>query len=100
MLDGRSVPGQSPAQSGIEPPSTSSRARGLGRKSLTTVDVALIQALDTLIEPLARGDLQSPLRRTCTRTANLAAELTAHHCAIKCAGRVNELFLRAYSATA
>lgn len=53
-----------------------SRRSGGGRKSLTAVDGALLQALDALIEPLTRGDPQSPLRWTCKSTANLAAELT------------------------
>src|SRR5574337_941935 len=37
------------------------RKHGGGRKKVTDKDVALIPALDTLIEPVSRGDPMSPL---------------------------------------
>ena len=51
------------------------RAEGGGRKRLTDKDAALLNALDALVEPTARGDPQSPLRWTCKSTPRLAQEL-------------------------
>ena len=42
-----------------------------------TQDPSLPQVLESLVEPLARGDPQSPLRWTCKSTRTLASELTA-----------------------
>ena len=56
-----------------------SRKTGGGRRAIVKADPSLLLALDELIEPLTRGDPQSPLRWTCKSTANLAAELTAQH---------------------
>jgi hypothetical protein len=53
------------------------RRAGGGRKSLTAHDPDLLQALEALVEPTARGDPQSPLRWTTKSTRKLAAELTA-----------------------
>jgi len=55
------------------------RREGGGRHPLTTNDPGLVPALDALVEPLARGDPESPLRWTCKSTRTLAAELTARH---------------------
>lgn len=54
------------------------RRPGGGRHTLVVRDPALPQALETLVEPLARGDPQSPLRWTCKSTRTLAAELSRH----------------------
>ena len=51
------------------------RAPGGGRKKLTTKDPTLLRALEALVEPVTRGDPQSPLRWTCKSTTRLAAEL-------------------------
>ena len=51
------------------------RRHGAGRKCLTTHDEQLLQALDALVEPTARGDPMSPLRWTCKSTRRLAKEL-------------------------
>jgi transposase len=51
------------------------RAKGGGRKRLTTRDATLLHDLDALVEPTARGDPQSPLRWTCKSTSRLAKEL-------------------------
>jgi transposase len=51
------------------------RAEGGGRKRLTDKDPTLLNALDALVEPTARGDPQSPLRWTCKSTPRLAQEL-------------------------
>jgi hypothetical protein len=52
------------------------RRPGGGRKSLTETDVGLLAALEALIEPMTRGDPESPLRWTCKSTRRLADELT------------------------
>jgi hypothetical protein len=52
------------------------RRPGGGRHALVVRDPELPQALETLVEPLARGDPQSPLRWTCKSTRTLAAELS------------------------
>jgi hypothetical protein len=61
------------------PPIPAGRVRrsGAGRRSLTTVDPTLLDRLEGLVEPLARGDPESPLRWTSKSTRALAAELTA-----------------------
>jgi len=51
------------------------RAEGGGRKRLTDKASTLLNALDALVEPTARGDPQSPLRWTCKSTPRLAQEL-------------------------
>lgn len=54
------------------------RLPGAGRPSLLRTDPALPEALEGLVEPLARGDPESPLRWTSKSTRTLAAELTAN----------------------
>jgi hypothetical protein len=51
------------------------RQPGGGRKATVGADSALRQVLDSLVEPLARGDPESPLRWTCKSTRALAREL-------------------------
>jgi len=51
------------------------RRPGAGRHKLVVRDPELPRALEALVEPLARGDPQSPLRWTCKSTRTLAAEL-------------------------
>src|SRR6266511_692692 len=51
------------------------RRPGGGRKPLTQQDPSLLSDLDALVDPVTRGDPQSPLRWTCKSTAQLAAEL-------------------------
>jgi hypothetical protein len=55
------------------------RRPGAGRHTLRVRDPELPRALETLVEPLARGDPQSPLRWTCKSTRTLAAELSRQH---------------------
>lgn len=52
-----------------------SRHKGGGRKSLTEHYTDLPEALDALIDPVMRGDPESPLRWTCKSTRRLAGEL-------------------------
>lgn len=62
-----------------EPPIEAGRIRraGGGRPSLLKVDPDLPRELEGMVEPLARGDPESPLRWTSKSTRVLAAELTA-----------------------
>lgn len=53
------------------------RRPGAGRPRLTARDPTLPQVLEALVEPLARGDPESPLRWTCKSTRTLAQELSA-----------------------
>lgn len=52
------------------------RCAGAGRPTHQVRDPALPDALESLVEPLARGDPESPLRWTCKSTRTLARELT------------------------
>ena len=52
------------------------RRPGGGRKHLVDTDATLWPALDALIDPVTRGDPESPLRWTCKSTRRLATELT------------------------
>jgi transposase len=52
------------------------RKAGGGRKKITEKIPALLEALEALIEPLTRGDPETPLRWVCKSTRNLAEELT------------------------
>jgi hypothetical protein len=52
------------------------RRSGGGRRALTDGDPQLLAALEALIEPVTRGDPESPLRWTCKSTRRLADELT------------------------
>jgi hypothetical protein len=51
------------------------RRPGGGRKKVTETSPGLLEALESLVEPLTRGDPESPLRWTCKSTAALANEL-------------------------
>jgi hypothetical protein len=61
-----------------KPPLAKHRIRRLGggRKRLTVRDPGLPGVLESLVEPLTRGDPESPLRWTCKSTRTLAQELT------------------------
>ena len=56
-------------------PTNRIRREGAGRPSLVSVDPTLPEVLETLVEPLTRGDPESPLRWTCKSTRTLAWEL-------------------------
>ena len=47
-----------------------SRRAGGGRKAVVDNDPGLAQALDALVDPVTRGDPESPLRWTCKSPAN------------------------------
>ena len=52
------------------------RRAGGGRKKVVTLDPIALQELERLVEPLSRGDPDSPLRWTCKSIRTLAEELT------------------------
>jgi hypothetical protein len=52
------------------------RRTGGGRPRLEELDPGLITDLESLVEPVTRGDPESPLRWTSKSTRKLAAELT------------------------
>jgi hypothetical protein len=51
------------------------RRPGAGRRPVTQTDPGLLAALEALVEPVTRGDPESPLRWTCKSTRRLAEEL-------------------------
>ena len=53
------------------------RRSGGGRKKLTDKDPGLLGALNKLVDPVTRGDPESPLRWTSKSTTKLAQELSA-----------------------
>jgi hypothetical protein len=53
------------------------RRPGGGRQSLGARDLHLVRALETLVDPVTRGDPMSLLRWTCKSAAQLAVELQA-----------------------
>ena len=59
-----------------EPVEDRIRHVGGGRKRLTQTDPQLLQALESLVDPVTRGHPESPLRWTCKSTTKLAEELT------------------------
>lgn len=65
---------QIPANSGRAAQRRVRRAGG-GRKKLSQLDNDLIKDLDRLVDPVTRGDPDSPLRWTCKSTTKLAKEL-------------------------
>jgi transposase len=52
------------------------RRPGAGRKCKEEENPKLVQALDRLVDPVTRGNPESPLRWTCKSTRTLASELT------------------------
>jgi len=51
------------------------RRRGAGRKTSVADDAELLSALESLVEPVTRGDPESPLRWTCKSLRQLESEL-------------------------
>ena len=65
------------SQSEVSATTARVRKTGGGRKKATAQDVTLLRDLERLIEPLTRGDPESPLRWTCKSLRRLADELVA-----------------------
>jgi len=68
--------------SGTALPAGRIRRVGAGRKKATVRDPDLEFLLESLVEPVTRGDPESPLRWTCKSTRFLAGELTAQRHAV------------------
>jgi transposase len=66
------------------------RRVGGGRKRKTVSDPELLEALEALVDPVTRGDPESPLRWTCKSTYTLARELTkqGHPVSARTVGRL------------
>ena len=62
---------------GGEPGEGRIRRKGGGRKSTVSKDPSLREDLERLVEPVTRGDPESPLRWTCKSVRKLAKELQA-----------------------
>ena len=71
------VRGMREAQSSTGVEAERIRAPGGGRKCAEVLDRDLTRSLEALVEPLARGDPQSPLRWTLKSTRRLSQELRA-----------------------
>jgi hypothetical protein len=66
-------------QGNPQPISPRLRRPGGGRPHLVDTDLELWIALDEMLEPVTRGDPETPLRWTCKSTRRLAAELTGQN---------------------
>jgi Rhodopirellula transposase DDE domain len=68
---------QAPPEAPLSPAPRRRRVRqpGGGRKTLATLDPDLVSDLEKLVDPMTRGDPESPLRWTCQSTRNLADQL-------------------------
>ena len=66
------------------------RRKGGGRKRRSEADPGLVETLEQLVEPLTRGDPESPLRWTCKSTTHLAEELSrmGHRVSPRTVGRL------------
>jgi transposase len=62
-------------ETGGKPPTTRLRRPGGGRKTAKEKQPGLLEAIEALVEPLTRGDPESPLRWTCKSTRRIADEL-------------------------
>jgi hypothetical protein len=71
--EGELEPGAAPDPSREAAPRV--RRPGGGRKALTASDPTLVQDLEALVDPVTRGDPESPLRWTCKSLSNLAMAL-------------------------
>lgn len=56
-------------------PQSRVRRPGGGRKKIVETDPLLLEALESLLDPVTRGDPESPLRWTCKSTRRLSEEL-------------------------
>jgi len=59
----------------VTPPTGRLRQPGGGRKRMVVADPSLLADLERLVEPVTRGDPESPLRWTCKSVRKLAGEL-------------------------
>lgn len=62
-------------QGPLDPTASRVRKPGGGRRAATAHDKSLLADLEALVDPVTRGDPQSPLRWTCKSTRKLAEQL-------------------------
>ena len=77
------------AEQAAHPPTAPPRAQrvrrvGAGRPPLTETDPTLVGDLESLVDPVTRGDPESPLRWTCKSKDKLAAELRERGHKVSC----------------
>ena len=63
-------------QDGVAPSDGHVRRPGAGRKSITSSDPSLLEALEKMVDSQTRGDPQSPLRWICKSTRAIATQLS------------------------
>ena len=66
----------------VEPNLQRIRKIGAGRKASVANDAELLSALESLVEPVTRGDPESPLRWTCKSLRQLESELATQGYAV------------------
>jgi len=75
ITDGIKELRKSKRSKGAAPTRSRVRREGAGRKRTTEKDPSLLADLDRLVDPVTRGDPESPLRWTCKSVRHLAEEL-------------------------
>jgi DDE family transposase len=75
ITEGTKELNQRKASRGVRPPQSRIRRKGAGRKRAVAKDLTLLEDLDRLVDPVTRGDPESPLRWTCKSVRRLAEEL-------------------------
>ena len=71
--------GRDEVRAGAVPDDVVNVRRSPGKRPYETMHPEVWPALEKLVDPLTRGDPESPLRWTCKSTHVLAAELFAQH---------------------
>ena len=105
MARSRLIDGRQELRSGVVPAAEMSRTgrpvrirrQGAGRKRITAKQPNVVDALEALVDPLARGDPESPLRWTTKSTEKLAATLREQGFQISAASVAGLLKERGYS---
>jgi hypothetical protein len=71
--------GRDEARAGARPEDVVKVRRSAGKRPFEVLNPEVWPALEKLVDPITRGDPESPLRWTCKSTMVLAAELFAQH---------------------
>jgi hypothetical protein len=71
--------GRDEARAGARPEDVVKVRRSAGKRPLEVLHPEVWPALEKLVDPITRGDPESPLRWTCKSTMVLSAELLAQH---------------------
>ena len=75
ITEGMKELNQQKVSRGTRSPQSRIRRKGAGRKRTVEKDLTLLEDLDRLVDPVTRGDPESPLRWTCKSVRRLAEEL-------------------------